>query len=149
MKYTAAEAALASHQGFDVIVPSKATMEHTIIASTEAKSRKDGGTRSIAPTRDGRIFSRLERVMGAGTKQVQNDGKHSTDEKLIPVKKPNVSEIKDHALLQAKEKPDVAKAETNARCIAERVSVEWVNAQARQEVLQEFEEGLVLPLLLR
>ncbi|GJW31438.1 hypothetical protein Tco_0051470 [Tanacetum coccineum] len=74
-------------QGFEVIVPGKANMEHTIIPSTEAKSRKDGGTRSIAPTR-------------YGTTQVQNDGKHSTDEKLIPVEKPNVSEIKDPALRQ-------------------------------------------------
>ncbi|GJS82445.1 F-box domain containing protein [Tanacetum coccineum] len=61
MNYTAAEAALASHQ---------------------------------------RWFLRLECVMGAGTTQVQNDGKHSTDEKLIPVEKPNVSEIKDPALRQ-------------------------------------------------
>ncbi|GJY75660.1 zinc finger, CCHC-type containing protein [Tanacetum coccineum] len=68
-------------------VPDKANMEHTIIPSTEAKSRKDGGTRSIALT-------------CYGTTQVQNDGKHSTDEKLIPVEKPNVSEIKDPALRQ-------------------------------------------------
>ncbi|GKA77549.1 hypothetical protein Tco_0784010 [Tanacetum coccineum] len=74
-------------QGFEVIVPGKANMEHTIIPSTEAKSRKDGGTRSIAPTH-------------YGTTQVQNDGKHSTDEKLIPVEKPNISEIKDPALRQ-------------------------------------------------
>ncbi|GJY21502.1 hypothetical protein Tco_0394068 [Tanacetum coccineum] len=40
-------------QGFEVIVPGNANMEHTIIPSTKAKSRKDGGTRSIAPTRDG------------------------------------------------------------------------------------------------
>ncbi|GKE36980.1 hypothetical protein Tco_1460385, partial [Tanacetum coccineum] len=79
MNYTAAEAALPSHQ-----VKCKAL---TIIPSTEAKSRKDGGTRSIAPTR-------------YGTTQVQNDGKHSTDEKLILVEKPNVSEIKDPALRQ-------------------------------------------------
>ncbi|GJW87118.1 retrovirus-related pol polyprotein from transposon TNT 1-94 [Tanacetum coccineum] len=46
----------ASNEGFEVIVPGKATMEHTIIPSTEAKSRKEGGTHSIAPTRDGRIF---------------------------------------------------------------------------------------------
>ncbi|GKC12459.1 hypothetical protein Tco_1009241, partial [Tanacetum coccineum] len=102
-------------QGFKVIVPGKANMEHTIIPSTEAKSRKDGGTRSIAPT-------------CYGTTQVQNDGKHSTDEKMIPVEKPNVSEIKDPALRQAKEKPDVAKDEADARCTTERVSVELVNA---------------------
>ncbi|GKE27301.1 probable amino-acid racemase, partial [Tanacetum coccineum] len=28
-------------EGFEVILPDKATMEHTIIPSTEAKSRKD------------------------------------------------------------------------------------------------------------
>ncbi|GJT18794.1 hypothetical protein Tco_0877500 [Tanacetum coccineum] len=39
--------------GFEVIVPGNANMEYTIIPSTEAKSRKDGVTRSIAPTRDG------------------------------------------------------------------------------------------------
>ncbi|GJT69810.1 hypothetical protein Tco_1029096, partial [Tanacetum coccineum] len=44
-------------KGFEVIVPGNANMEHTIIPSTEAKSRKDGVTRSISPTRDGRIFS--------------------------------------------------------------------------------------------
>nr|GEX60575.1 probable amino-acid racemase [Tanacetum cinerariifolium] len=77
-------------QGFDVIVPGKATMEHTIIPSTEAKSRKDGGTRSIAPTRDGR----------AGKTQVQSDGKHSTDENLIHVEKPIVYEMEDPTLCQ-------------------------------------------------
>ncbi|GKC01334.1 hypothetical protein Tco_0987470 [Tanacetum coccineum] len=74
-------------QGFEVIVPGKATMEHTIIPSIEAKSRKDGDTHSIALTRDGKT-------------KVQNDGKHSTDEKLIPVEKPNVFEIKEPALRQ-------------------------------------------------
>ncbi|GJW53165.1 retrotransposon protein, putative, ty1-copia subclass [Tanacetum coccineum] len=152
---------LGKMQGFEVIVPDKANMEHTIIPSTKAKSRKDDGTRFIAPTR-------------YGTTQVQNDGKHSTDEKLIPFEKPNVSEIKDPALRQvmkyvlnrnslggpdilrfdrvgwmqayarsswppsepketiAKEKPDVAKAKAYARCTTERVYVEWVNAQARE-----------------
>nr|GEY16508.1 alpha/beta hydrolases superfamily protein [Tanacetum cinerariifolium] len=38
--------------------------------------------------------------MGAGTTQVQNDEKHSSDEKLIHVENPNVSEIKEPALRQ-------------------------------------------------
>ncbi|GJS00298.1 hypothetical protein Tco_0316806 [Tanacetum coccineum] len=52
-------------QGFEVIV-GNANMEHTIIPSTEAKSRKDGVTRSIAPTRDGRIFSGLVELVVSG-----------------------------------------------------------------------------------
>ncbi|GJW62073.1 hypothetical protein Tco_0111408, partial [Tanacetum coccineum] len=52
--------------GFEVIVPGNANMEHTIIPSTEAKSRKDGVTRSIAPTRDGRIFSGLVELVVSG-----------------------------------------------------------------------------------
>nr|GEX50137.1 phosphoenol pyruvate carboxykinase [Tanacetum cinerariifolium] len=51
-------------------------------------------------------------------------------------------------LYAAKEKPVVVKAEADACCITERVSIEWVNAQAR-DVLQEFEKGMLLPLLPR
>ncbi|GJW34638.1 hypothetical protein Tco_0057558 [Tanacetum coccineum] len=56
--------------GFEVIVPGNANMEHTIIPSTEAKSRKDGVTRSIAPTCDGRIFSGLVELVVSGDGEV-------------------------------------------------------------------------------
>ncbi|GJX28949.1 hypothetical protein Tco_0237028 [Tanacetum coccineum] len=42
------EAYIGKMQGFEVIVPGKATIEHTIIPSTEAKSRKDiGGAQNL------------------------------------------------------------------------------------------------------
>ncbi|GKC14854.1 hypothetical protein Tco_1011636 [Tanacetum coccineum] len=163
--------------GFEVIVPGKANMEHTIIPSTEAKSRKDGGTRSIAPTHYGRIFSvgghHDQAEFAVRYREPKDEGgpfqagfqaremplhpdtdvnkkskiRHLEAFQIHNLSNNNWSHYKKSFVLiysnlgmwinvsckvidkkAAKEKPDVAKDEADARCTTERVSVELVNA---------------------